>query len=401
MLLKSRIIAALALASLLVSPIVGFEVAHAEIIPSPNITSVSPAQGNSNTSVTINGANFSGASSVQFYTLNGQIAGSLTPSSVSDTSVVFIMGGVFVANTALGPYRIKVVTPAGTSNGESFTITNPLTNAPTITSITPSQGSVNTLMTIYGTNLSGATEINFYNSNNQLIASVSNSAQTNFTISSSGEILFTLYGALAYNADGSSQVQVVTPAGSSNEFPFAVLTPSANIPNITSVIPALGDLNAIVTIYGANLAGASSVQFYTSNGQIAGSLTPSSVSNTSIIFTMGGVFVANTAPGPYQIKVVTPAGTSNGQSFTITNSVATQTPVGPAPITVPISTPIPISKPTSPAVTGSGSSNSSTQALQLQLTQLISLLLQLLEQAAARGLLSPSQLSSALNAVSR
>lgn len=59
---------------------------------------------------------------------------------------------------------------------------------------------------------------------------------------------------------------------------------------------------------------------------------------------------------------------------------------------------------TTPVVTGSQGGNTtsgpSTATLQQELTQLISLLLQLLQQAGAQGLLSQSQISSALNSVS-
>jgi hypothetical protein len=69
---------------------------------------------------------------------------------------------------------------------------------------------------------------------------------------------------------------------------------------------------------------------------------------------------------------------------------------GPEPVT-PISLPIA----TSTSATGGSATSTSVQALQQQLAQLLTLLLQLLQQAAARGLLSSSQLNAALSAISK
>jgi len=206
-----------------------FSVASAQSV-NPTISNISPSQGTANTSVTIYGANLSGASSVEFYNSSGQISGSLVPSSVSATNVVFTISGVFAANMSPGTYQVGVVTNACAggcnSNRVSFTLTAPVSNSPTISNISPSQGTANTS----------------------------------------------------------------------------------------------------VTIYGANLSGASSVEFYNSSGQISGSLVPSSVSATNVVFTISGVFAANMSPGTYQVGVVTNACAggcnSNRVSFTLTAPVS-------------------------------------------------------------------------------
>lgn len=94
----------------------------------PTISSISPAQGGANTTVTINGANLSSASSVQFYNSNNQYSAGLTPSYISPfggTQIQVLITGIFAANVVPGTYQVKVVTPSGTSNGSNFTLTTP------------------------------------------------------------------------------------------------------------------------------------------------------------------------------------------------------------------------------------------------------------------------------------
>lgn len=84
--------------------------------------------------------------------------------------------------------------------------------------------------------------------------------------------------------------------------------PSASTkPNISSVSPSQGSANSKITIYGTDLSGASSVEFYTSDGQFKGSLVPSSASSQYVNFTIDGIFAANMLPGKYQLGVVTNA----------------------------------------------------------------------------------------------
>jgi hypothetical protein len=98
--------------------------------------------------------------------------------------------------------------------------------------------------------------------------------------------------------------------------------------------------------------------------------------------------------GTYNVYVTNANGTSNTEPFTIFSAV-TATPANPVITTTSTVIATPISNP------GTDNGNPSTQAaLQQELTQLLTTLLQLLQQAAAQGLLSASQLSSALNTIS-
>jgi hypothetical protein len=133
------------------------------------------SQGGANDVVTVYGTNLSGVNSVVFYS-NGQQSASLSSQSIrlqDQNHITFTISSVLAANEPAGVYQIKVVTPNGTSNAGNFTMNAWSTSQPTITNISPSQGGANTSATIYGTNLSGASSVMFYDSSGQNVASIS------------------------------------------------------------------------------------------------------------------------------------------------------------------------------------------------------------------------------------
>ncbi|MBI5138943.1 MAG: peptidoglycan-binding protein [Candidatus Vogelbacteria bacterium] len=295
----------------------------------PTISNISPGQGTANTSITIYGTNISEASRVEFYNQSGQLNASLTPSAVTATSLMFTISGPFVGNVDPGTYQLKIVTPFGTSNGMNFVFNTPSVNAPTISSISPAQGTQNTNVTIYGTNLSGTTNIEFYTPDGRITGGLYPSSV------SAQNVIFTVSGLFAANmTPGTYQVSVVTnacPGGcNSNKLSFTLNAPVSNLPTISTISPNQGTLNKNVTIYGTNLSGATNVEFYTSSGQVVASLVPPSVSATNVGFTISSSFVGNVDPGIYQVAVVTnacPGGcSSNRLSFTLNPLPVATTP---------------------------------------------------------------------------
>ena len=110
----------------------------------PRITSFSPASGPVGTSVIINGANFTGATSVTF---NGTSASYTVNTAIKITATV--PSG---ATTGL----IGVTTAAGTAtSGTDFTV------APRISSFSPTSGVIGSSVTINGANFTGATSVKF------------------------------------------------------------------------------------------------------------------------------------------------------------------------------------------------------------------------------------------------
>jgi IPT/TIG domain-containing protein len=116
----------------------------------PTITSFNPTSGPVGTSVTINGSNFTGATSVTF----NNVAASFNVNNASRITAQ-------VPNGATDG-RIRVTTPQGTAtSSSSFNVTS--SGGPTITSFNPTSGPVGTSVTINGSNFTGATSVTFNN----------------------------------------------------------------------------------------------------------------------------------------------------------------------------------------------------------------------------------------------
>ena len=133
---------------------------------------------------------------------------------------------------------IPTASPLNTSN-ISTTTNNGVANQssrPSLVSITPSQGTSNTTVTISGTNLKDPDEVDFYDTNNLLQTDIptkytdSNGLQHNniFVTSGGSSLQFVISGTMASNISGTFQVRVVTPSGSSNALPFTIVAPTTN-----------------------------------------------------------------------------------------------------------------------------------------------------------------------------
>ncbi len=189
--------------------------------------------------------------------------------------------------------------------------------APTISTngLSPTSGPTagGTTVTITGTNLTGATAVDFGTGNAATI--VSDSATTIVVTDP------------AHTA-GSVSVTVTTPGGTSNGEPFTYVPPASgppspsptttsasSAPTLTGITPGSGSTKGgtTVTLTGTNLCNASAVDF----GSVAGT----GVSVSSACTTLTVTDPAGT--GTVSVTVTTPNGTSNGEPFTYT----TPTPV--------------------------------------------------------------------------
>ena len=243
----------------------------------PTISSFSPSSGPVGTSVSINGTNLNGATSVTF---NGTPAGfSVNGSTQINTSVP---GG---ATTG----KIKVTTPNGTATSAThFVVTS--SAGPTITSFNPTFGPVGTSVTITGTHFTGVTQVKFagvlasfsFNSDTQVTATVPAGATT-------------------------GKITLMTPAGSaSSPTAFSVVTPTA--PHITGFNPNSGSVGTAVTITGSGFLGTTLVRF---NGTAVSSFV---VVNDGKITT-----TVPTGATTGKISVTNPQGTdTSGTNFTVT-----------------------------------------------------------------------------------
>ena len=181
------------------------------------------------------------------------------------------------------------------------------TNVPGITSFTPASGPAGTVVTITGTNFTGATAVSFNN-----------------------------ITAAAFTVSSPTQITATVPTGNATGF-IRVTTPSATAasataftvpaPTITSFTPTSGPAGTVVVITGANFAGITAVSF---NGVNA----PGFVVNSSTQITVS--VPANATTGP--IRVTGNVVATSGTAFTVPPPAVTSfTPTsGPAGTSVVI-----------------------------------------------------------------
>ncbi len=261
-------------------------------VQAPVVTGISPTSGSTvgGAVVTVTGSNFTGATSVYFGT-------TAATSFVihSDTLITAVAPA-----RAAGTVDVRETTPEGTSTpstADQFTYL--AAPAPSVTGLTPTSGSTGggTVVTITGSGFSAATAVSF-----------GTKPATAYTVHSDSVITATA----PPQAAGIVDITVTTPSGTS-----AVVTAdrftytAAPTPTVTSVTPASGPTagGTLVTIFGTNLAGATSVSFGTATGAIA-----AIYSDTAIV----AVAPAHAA-GTIDVTVTTYSGTSptgSGDQFT-------------------------------------------------------------------------------------
>ncbi|HEY7138106.1 MAG TPA: IPT/TIG domain-containing protein [Acidimicrobiia bacterium] len=207
--------------------------------PVPTVTGVSPTSGPSTggTAVTVTGTGFTGASAVAFGAGNPAIFFNVT----SPTTMT-----VTAPSGALGTVDVTVTTPGGQSApnaADHFTYIVP--PAPTVSGVSPGSGPNGTLVTITGSNFTGATAVSF------------GANASTFTVNSPTSIAATVPA-----GTGAVDVTVTTPGGTSatnanDRYTYTV--PSA--PTVNSLSPGSGFSGFSVVITGTNFTSTSAVSF--------------------------------------------------------------------------------------------------------------------------------------------
>ncbi|MGJ5814497.1 beta strand repeat-containing protein [Paludibaculum fermentans] len=220
------------------------------VVQAPSITSVAPNTGQPGTTVIVSGSGFGGAQGMSSVKFSGVTASVSSWSSSSITTAV--PGG---ANTG----NVTVTVAGVASNGVLFTVTN----APTITAISPSSGPIGATVSITGTSF-GTTQCPTcvkFNGTQASVVTAWNTTNISVVIPS---------GATSGNV-------VVTIGGiASNGFDFSVAPP----PTISAIAPTSGAIGTAVTLSGSNFGatqGGSTVKFNGTNAVVI------SWSSTSII----------------------------------------------------------------------------------------------------------------------
>lgn len=254
----------------------------------PTISSFSPASGPVGTAVTINGANFTDASVVEF---NGTAADN-PDVQTSSRIVADVPSG---ATTG----KITVTTDAGTAtSANNFVVTTPPTdvNAPVISNFSPGNGPVGTEVTINGQNFDGANNVSF-----------NGTSANDFEVATTTRIL-----AIVPPGATTGKITVSNAAGtgtSANNFTVTQPPPpTGEAPTIASFSPTSGPAGTEVAINGANFDGTTRVRF---NGAQASNFDVELSSRISTV-------VPQTATTG-KISVTTPAGTAtSANNFIVT-----------------------------------------------------------------------------------
>jgi len=246
----------------------------------PQISSFTPTSAASGATVTISGVNFTGATAVSF---GGTPAGFFNV--VSATTITAVVG-----NGSSG--SVSVTTPNGTASKAGFIFIP----APVITSFTPVSGGTGTIVTITGTNFSGASAVSF-----------GGTSAASYTVVNAT----TITAVVSSGTTGS--VNVTTPGGTASLAGFTFVP----APTITSFTPTSGGAGTTITINGTNFTGTTVVSF---GGTAATTFTI--VNATTITAVIG-------AGATGAVTVTTPGGTATLGGFTFypPPSISSFTPV--------------------------------------------------------------------------
>jgi hypothetical protein len=273
--------------------------------PAPTVTSVSPGSGTTLglTPVTITGTNFTGATAVTFG-LN------------SATNVTVVNSTKITALTppgTLGSVAVAVTTPGGT--GTAAAAYRYITAAPAVTAVNASTGTSlgGSVVTITGTNFTGATGVTF-----------GGNPATSVTVVSST----TITALTPPGTAGPVAVAVTTPAGTgtgANLFTYLVQAS----PTVTAISPNGGSI-----ANGGNTAGGTSVTITGTNFTGATSVTIGGTPATFMVVVSSTSITAVTpahAPGAVNVVVMTPAGPGTGTNlFTYVAPAPTVTAISPS-----------------------------------------------------------------------
>ena len=244
------------------------------IPPAPTVTGFTPIFGSP---ITITGTNLLNASAILFNGIAGAITSVTSATSLTATAPAGGTSG-----------KITVTTPGGTSAASSATYYFP---AGAISA--PSSAAVGATITITGTNLLGATAVNFVGTTTVSAAPASTATLTSLTVK-------------VPTGATSGSITITTPAGVSAGAPISIA------PTIASFTPNSGTRSATivntVTITGTNFLGATAVALTGVSNVTIKTITATTI---AVTFSLPMTLATSTAA---KFTVTTPAGsvTSTG-----------------------------------------------------------------------------------------
>ena len=269
----------------------------------------SPLSLQSNAIPTISGTNSIAIGGTTTLTGSATAAAS-TPWVSSNTSVANVSSSGVVTGAAQGTTTITYTNTLGCQ--ATYTIT--VVPAPTITSFTPTSGGIGSIITVTGTNFTGATAV-----------TINGTAATNITVNSATELIATVPSGTT-----TGNIVVTAPGGTATSSSSFTVIPA---PTITSFSPTSGGIGSTVTITGTNLTAATSVSFngtaatnFTVNSatQITATISSGATTGTITVTTAGGTVTSSTSLSiivpPPTITSFAPTSGVVGSSVTITGT---------------------------------------------------------------------------------
>jgi len=276
----------------------------------PSLSSITPNSGlrGSSVSVTLIGADLSGATSVS---VSG--AGFTTPIPFTVVNDSEITATFTIAATAAATARnVTVTTPVATSNAVTFTVLAP--PAPTLTTIVPNSGfrGTNVNVVLSGTNLTGATALTGVGAGITV---------TGFAVNTAGTQITATFQIAAGAALTARTITVTNAGGTSNGVTFTVV-----MQTLTSVNPPSGTrgTSVPVTLTGTGLSTATAVNVTGVNVNASFTIVNSTTINAIIIINPAA------ALGSHNVMVTTAGGNTNNVPFTVLG--ATVAFAGPTPV---------------------------------------------------------------------
>ena len=201
----------------------------------PVVSSFSPTEGGVDTEVTITGVNFSATPSANDVKFGGVMAAAPTSASTTSLTVLVPSGAV------TGRVSVAVGGQTGTSSTD-FTVTVPA--APVVLSFSPSEGGVDTEVTITGVNFSDVPSENELRFGGVMAAAPTSASTTSL-------VVLVPSGAVTGRVSVAVGGQTAT---SSTDFTVPGTTPAPALPVVSSFSPSEGEVDTEVTITGVNFS---------------------------------------------------------------------------------------------------------------------------------------------------
>lgn len=261
-------------------------------VNAPIISSFTPTTAIDGNIITINGENFTGATSVKF--------GGIEAATINIVSSTQILATAKSAKTG----TVEVTTIGGKAIAYDFIFVDP----PTISSFTPTAAKNGTFINIIGKNFIGTTAV-----------SIGGVKSNSFSITSATSI------AVLVNNAASGDISITNPAGTATLAGFTYYP----TPTITSLSSNSGMAGSEITISGTDFTGVTSVWFgntkassynVISSTKIVAIVGNGSSGNVSVTTAGGTAFASFTFYNKPTITKISPDVASNGNIVTITGS---------------------------------------------------------------------------------